>query len=85
MWYKSIAKNILLLANKILIFNINEDFPTLNIFPSIGLSRDLINLINGESLMTAIISFIMFNSIVDVNTSLKSVNTSLGKDLCFFP
>lgn len=55
-----------------------------NIFFSIGLSRSLTNLINGESLMTSIMSLIMFNSIEDINGNLQKGNNSLGKDL-FFP
>ncbi|XP_045041724.2 solute carrier family 9 member C1 [Desmodus rotundus] len=44
----------------------------------LGFSRGLINLINGESLMTSIMSFIMFNSIVDINSNLKYANHTLA-------
>ncbi|XP_016055587.1 PREDICTED: sodium/hydrogen exchanger 10 [Miniopterus natalensis] len=44
----------------------------------LGLSRGLINLINGESLMTAIMSFNVYASILKFNTDLKSMNHSLA-------
>ncbi|XP_054433232.1 sodium/hydrogen exchanger 10 [Pteronotus mesoamericanus] len=47
----------------------------------LGLSRGLINLINGESLMTSIMSFIMYNSIVDINYGLKYMNHSLAHNI----
>ncbi|GAB5576427.1 sodium/hydrogen exchanger 10 isoform X1 [Prionailurus iriomotensis] len=43
------------------------------------LSRSLTNLINGESLMTSIMSLIMFNSIEDINGNLQKGNNSLGE------
>ncbi|XP_030878010.1 sodium/hydrogen exchanger 10-like [Leptonychotes weddellii] len=48
----------------------------------LGLSRSLINLINGESLMTSIMSLILFTGIEDINVSLqKKVNHSLAFDI----
>lgn len=53
-----------------------------NIFPFIGLSRGLVNLINGESLMTSIMSLITFTGIVHIKSGMqRKTNYSLGKDL----
>uniref|UniRef100_A0A671DN43 Solute carrier family 9 member C1 n=1 Tax=Rhinolophus ferrumequinum TaxID=59479 RepID=A0A671DN43_RHIFE len=82
LWYLSSVNKLNLKNTPWLLFSAilvcSDPMLTSNSIRNLGLSRDLINLINGESLMTAIISFIMFNSIVDVNTSLKSVNISLA-------
>nr|KAF6478557.1 solute carrier family 9 member C1 [Molossus molossus] len=43
----------------------------------LGLSRDLSNLINGESLMTSIMSFNMFTAIVDFSINRKKFNYSI--------
>ncbi|XP_036204432.1 sodium/hydrogen exchanger 10 [Myotis myotis] len=47
----------------------------------LGLSRGLINLINGESLITSIMSYNMFTSIMDFNTDQKSMNHSLARSI----
>uniref|UniRef100_G1PGX8 Solute carrier family 9 member C1 n=1 Tax=Myotis lucifugus TaxID=59463 RepID=G1PGX8_MYOLU len=47
----------------------------------LGLSRGLINLINGESLVTSIMSYNMFASIMDFNTDQKSMNHSLARSI----
>ncbi|EPQ12143.1 Sodium/hydrogen exchanger 10 [Myotis brandtii] len=56
-------------------FGVREKLQNLEM---IGLSRGLINLINGESLVTSIMSYNMFASIMDFNTDQKSMNHSLG-------
>ncbi|KAM4888051.1 solute carrier family 9 member C1 isoform 2-T3 [Thomomys bottae] len=48
----------------------------------LGLSRGLTNLINGESLMTSVISLIMYRSVVNINLKKKLVmNTTIVGDI----
>nr|XP_019570723.1 PREDICTED: sodium/hydrogen exchanger 10 [Rhinolophus sinicus] len=85
LWYLASVNKLNLKNTPWLLFSAilvcSDPILTSNSIRNLGLSRDLINLINGESLMTAIISFILFDSIVDINTSLKSVNTSLARKI----
>lgn len=71
-------KNILLHPNAIIFLNIDEIFSSLTY---IGLSRSLTNLINGESLMTSVISLIVYTAVVRVNFQSKHMNHTLGKDM----
>ncbi|KAM8905915.1 solute carrier family 9 member C1 isoform 3-T3 [Lycaon pictus] len=47
----------------------------------LGLSRSLINLINGESLMTSIMSLIIFSGIEEINVNLQKKNHSITLDI----
>ncbi|XP_011353803.1 sodium/hydrogen exchanger 10 [Pteropus vampyrus] len=47
----------------------------------LGLSKVLVDLINGESLITSIITFTLFASIMEINVNLKHMNHSLAHEI----
>ncbi|XP_059133767.1 sodium/hydrogen exchanger 10 [Peromyscus eremicus] len=47
----------------------------------LGLSRSLTNLINGESLMTSVISLIIYSGVVNINFKSKYVNRTLAHSI----
>ncbi|KAL1788499.1 sodium/hydrogen exchanger 10 [Sigmodon hispidus] len=47
----------------------------------LGLSRSLTNLINGESLMTSVISLIIYSGVVNINFKLKHMNHTLAHNV----
>ncbi|XP_032708079.1 sodium/hydrogen exchanger 10 isoform X2 [Lontra canadensis] len=82
LWYLASVDKLLLETTPWLLFSTilmsSDPMLTAVAIRDLGLSRSLINLINGESLMTAIMSLIVFTSIGDINVSLKTkVNHSL--------
>ncbi|XP_059020131.1 sodium/hydrogen exchanger 10 isoform X1 [Mustela lutreola] len=82
LWYLASVDKLLLETIPWLLFSTilvsSDPMLTAIAIRDLGLSRSLINLINGESLMTAIMSLIVFTSIEDINVSLKTkVNHSL--------
>ncbi|XP_047580602.1 sodium/hydrogen exchanger 10 isoform X4 [Lutra lutra] len=82
LWYLASVDKLLLETTPWLLFSTilvsSDPMLTAVAIRDLGLSRSLINLINGESLMTAIMSLIVFTSIEDINVSLKTkVNHSL--------
>ncbi|XP_019507774.1 PREDICTED: sodium/hydrogen exchanger 10, partial [Hipposideros armiger] len=81
LWYLASVNKLKLKSTPWLLFSAilvcSDPMLTAASIRNLGLSRDLISLINGESLMTSVISFIMFHSILDINTSLKNNNNSL--------
>ncbi|XP_040606695.1 sodium/hydrogen exchanger 10 isoform X1 [Mesocricetus auratus] len=48
---------------------------------NLGLSRSLANLINGESLMTSVISLIMYSGVVKINFKAKQTNHTLAHNV----
>lgn len=72
------TNNILLHVNTIIFLNIDEISSSLTY---VGLSRSLTNLIDGESLMTSVISLIIYSAVVRINFQSKHVNHTLGKDM----
>ncbi|XP_035579969.1 sodium/hydrogen exchanger 10 isoform X6 [Zalophus californianus] len=84
LWYLASVNKLLLKTTPWLLFSTilvsSDPMLTAAAIRDLGLSRSLINLINGESLMTSIMSLIVFIGIEDINVSLqKKVNHSLGE------
>ncbi|KAM5275969.1 solute carrier family 9 member C1 [Hipposideros larvatus] len=81
LWYLASVNKLKLQSTPWLLFSAilvcSDPMLTATSIRNLGLSRDLISLINGESLMTSVMSFIMFHSILDIDTSLKNKNNSL--------
>lgn len=63
-------------ANTVLFFNIDT---ALSSSTCLGLSRSLTNLINGESLLTSVLSLVIYSGVVHIRFKSKSVNHTLGK------
>uniref|UniRef100_A0A8C9AXX3 Solute carrier family 9 member C1 n=1 Tax=Phocoena sinus TaxID=42100 RepID=A0A8C9AXX3_PHOSS len=83
LWYLASVNKLLLKNTTWLLFSAilvsSDPMLTSSSIKDLGLSRGLINLINGESLMTSIVSLIVFTSIMDINLGLqKKVNYSLA-------
>ncbi|XP_027442901.2 sodium/hydrogen exchanger 10 isoform X5 [Zalophus californianus] len=86
LWYLASVNKLLLKTTPWLLFSTilvsSDPMLTAAAIRDLGLSRSLINLINGESLMTSIMSLIVFIGIEDINVSLqKKVNHSLAFDI----
>ncbi|XP_048070719.1 sodium/hydrogen exchanger 10 [Ursus arctos] len=86
LWYLVSVNKLLLETTPWLLFSTilvsSDPMLTAAAIRDLGLSRSLVNLINGESLMTSIMSLIVFNGIEDINLSLqKKVNHSLAFDI----
>ncbi|TKC43910.1 hypothetical protein EI555_000859 [Monodon monoceros] len=84
LWYLASVNKLVLKNTTWLLFSAilvsSDPMLTSSSIKDLGLSRGLVNLINGESLMTSIVSLIVFTSIMDINFGLqKKVNYSLGK------
>ncbi|XP_074219402.1 solute carrier family 9 member C1 isoform X6 [Camelus bactrianus] len=83
LWYLASVNKLLLKTTQWLLFSAilmsSDPMLTAAAVRDLGLSRSLVNLINGESLMTSIMSLILFDSIVDVNFSMqRKTNYSLN-------
>uniref|UniRef100_A0A8C3X6Y2 Solute carrier family 9 member C1 n=1 Tax=Catagonus wagneri TaxID=51154 RepID=A0A8C3X6Y2_9CETA len=83
LWYLASVNKLLLKTTPWLLFSAilvsSDPMLTSAATRDLGLSRDLVNLINGESLMTSVMSLIMFTSIVDINFGMqKMINHSLA-------
>ncbi|XP_047729890.1 sodium/hydrogen exchanger 10 isoform X2 [Prionailurus viverrinus] len=87
LWYLASVNKLLLKTTPWLLFATilmsSDPMLTAAAIRDLGLSRSLTNLINGESLMTSIMSLIMFNSIEDINGNLQKGNNSLVFDILF--
>ncbi|XP_045439737.1 sodium/hydrogen exchanger 10 [Pipistrellus kuhlii] len=85
LWYLTSVNKLHLRTTPWLLFSAillsSDPMLTAAAIRDLGLSRSLINLINGESLVTAIMSYNMFTSIMDFNTDLKSMNHSLARSI----
>ncbi|XP_029796556.1 sodium/hydrogen exchanger 10 [Suricata suricatta] len=85
LWYLASMNKLLLKTTSWLFFATilmsSDPMLTAAAVRNLGLSRSLINLINGESLMTSIMCLIMFNGIADINAHLGKVNHSLVFDI----
>ncbi|XP_007516412.1 sodium/hydrogen exchanger 10 [Erinaceus europaeus] len=84
LWYLSSINNLFLKTIPWLLFTTilvsSDPMLTTNIIKEFGISRTLANLISGESLMTSIVSFIVFSTIIDVNTN---IHTNMNQSLAF--
>ncbi|XP_057552392.1 sodium/hydrogen exchanger 10 [Hippopotamus amphibius kiboko] len=83
LWYLASVNKLLLKTTPWLLFSAilvsSDPMLTSSAIKDLGLSRGLINLINGESLMTSVMSLIVFNSVIDINFGLqKQINYSLA-------
>ncbi|XP_007458226.1 PREDICTED: sodium/hydrogen exchanger 10 [Lipotes vexillifer] len=83
LWYLASVNKLVLKTTTWLLFSAilvsSDPMLTSSSIKDLGLSRGLVNLINGESLMTSILSLIVFTSIMDINFGLqKKVNYSLA-------
>uniref|UniRef100_A0A8C6BDF5 Solute carrier family 9 member C1 n=1 Tax=Monodon monoceros TaxID=40151 RepID=A0A8C6BDF5_MONMO len=83
LWYLASVNKLVLKNTTWLLFSAilvsSDPMLTSSSIKDLGLSRGLVNLINGESLMTSIVSLIVFTSIMDINFGLqKKVNYSLA-------
>ncbi|XP_068401769.1 solute carrier family 9 member C1 [Eschrichtius robustus] len=83
LWYLASVNKLTLKTTTWLLFSAilvsSDPMLTSSAIKDLGLSRGLVNLINGESLMTSIVSFIVFTSIMDINFGLqKKINYSLA-------
>ncbi|XP_008144911.2 sodium/hydrogen exchanger 10 [Eptesicus fuscus] len=85
LWYLTSVNKLHLRTTPWLLFSAillsSDPMLTAAAIRDLGLSRGLINLINGESLITSIMSYNMFTSIMDFNTDLKSMNHSLARSI----
>ncbi|XP_028360311.2 sodium/hydrogen exchanger 10 [Phyllostomus discolor] len=82
LWYLASVDKLNLKTISWLLFAVilvsSDPMLTVAAIRDLGFSRGLINLINGESLMTSTMSFVMFKSIVDINSNQKYMNHSLA-------
>uniref|UniRef100_A0A8C0C8V1 Solute carrier family 9 member C1 n=1 Tax=Balaenoptera musculus TaxID=9771 RepID=A0A8C0C8V1_BALMU len=83
LWYLASVNKLTLKTTTWLLFSAilvsSDPMLTSSAIKDLGLSRGLVNLINGESLMTSIVSLIVFTSIMDINFGLqKKINYSLA-------
>uniref|UniRef100_A0A8D0XBI7 Solute carrier family 9 member C1 n=1 Tax=Sus scrofa TaxID=9823 RepID=A0A8D0XBI7_PIG len=83
LWYLASVNKLFLKTTPWLLFSAilvsSDPMLTSAATRDLGLSRGLVNLINGESLMTSVMSLIMFTSIVDINSGMqKMINNSLA-------
>ncbi|XP_054980486.1 sodium/hydrogen exchanger 10 [Sorex araneus] len=78
LWYLSSVDKLLLHTSSWVLFTTillsSDPMLTAASIRELGLSKGLINLINGESLITTIFSFSTFFSIIDIITSLQTVD-----------
>ncbi|XP_058412501.1 sodium/hydrogen exchanger 10 [Diceros bicornis minor] len=86
LWYLASVNKLLLKTTPWLLFSAilvsSDPMLTSAAIRDLGLSRGLVNLINGESLMTSIMSLIMFTGIVDINSGMqKKTNHSLAHEI----
>ncbi|XP_064123722.1 sodium/hydrogen exchanger 10 [Loxodonta africana] len=86
LWYLSSVNKLPLKIIPSLLFSVilcsSDPMLTAAAIRDLGLSRSLANLINGESLMTSIISLMLFSIILDINTNMQeTVNYSLASEI----
>uniref|UniRef100_A0A2K5C8Y8 Solute carrier family 9 member C1 n=1 Tax=Aotus nancymaae TaxID=37293 RepID=A0A2K5C8Y8_AOTNA len=86
LWYLASVNKLVLKPTPRLLFSAilvsSDPMLTAASIRDLGLSRSLTNLINGESLMTSVLSSITFTSIMDFNKGLQSErNQTLAQDI----
>uniref|UniRef100_A0A8C0RRW3 Solute carrier family 9 member C1 n=1 Tax=Canis lupus familiaris TaxID=9615 RepID=A0A8C0RRW3_CANLF len=85
LWYLASANKLFLKNTPWLLFSAilvsSDPMLTAAAIRDLGLSRSLVNLINGESLMTSIMSLIIFSGIEEINVNLQKKNHSITLDI----
>ncbi|XP_062968566.1 sodium/hydrogen exchanger 10 [Cynocephalus volans] len=82
-WYLASVNKLLLKSTSWLLFSAilvsSDPMLTAASIRDLGLSRDLVNLINGESLMTSAMSLITFSSVKNVNLRHQTMNHTIAR------